>query len=50
MLSSISGLGETGPEQEWSSGTKFSGYSDIPEFYANLISEFPLGISEFLVE
>ena len=36
MLSSISGLGETGPEQEWSNGTEFSGNSDFPEFYANL--------------
>ena len=32
MLSSISGLGETGPEQEWSNGAEFSGYSDFPEF------------------
>ena len=23
---------ETGPEQEWSNGTEFSGYSDSPEF------------------
>ena len=29
MLSSISGLIETGPEQEWSNGTEFSGYSDF---------------------
>ena len=29
---SISGLAETGPEQEWSNGTEFSGYSDFPEF------------------
>ena len=32
MLSSISGLWETGREQEWSNGTEFSGYSDFPEF------------------
>ena len=29
-------LGETRPEQEWSNGTEFSGYSDFPEFKANL--------------
>ena len=28
----ISWLGETRPEQEWSNGTEFSGYSDFPEF------------------
>ena len=28
----ISRLGETRPEQEWSSGTEFSSYSDFPEF------------------
>ena len=32
ILSSISGLWETGREQKWSSGTEFSGYSDFPEF------------------
>lgn len=32
MLSLITGLGETGPEQEWSDGMKFSGDSDLPEF------------------
>ena len=31
MLNSISRLGETGREQEWSNGTEFSGYSDFPE-------------------
>ena len=31
MLSSISGLGETVPEQEWSNGTEFSGYSHFQE-------------------
>ena len=31
MLNSISTLGETRPEQEWSNGTEFSGYSDFPE-------------------
>ena len=36
MLNSISRLGETRPEQEWSNGTEFSGYSDFPEFKANL--------------
>ena len=36
MLNSISRLGETRPEQEWSNGTEFSGYSDFPEFSANL--------------
>ena len=36
MLNSISSLGETRPEQEWSNGTVFSGYSDFPEFKANL--------------
>ena len=30
MLNSISRLGETRPEQEWSKGTEFSGYSDFP--------------------
>ena len=30
MLNSISRLGETRPEQEWSNGTEFSGYSDFP--------------------
>ena len=29
MLRSISGLEETEPEQEWSNGTEFSGYSDF---------------------
>ena len=27
----ISRVGETRPEQEWSNGTEFSGYSDSPE-------------------
>ena len=31
MLNSISRLGKTRPEQEWSNGTEFSGYSDFPE-------------------
>ena len=31
MLNSISRLGETRPEQEWSNGTEFSGYFDFPE-------------------
>ena len=31
MLNSISRLGETRPEQEWSNGTEFSSYSDFPE-------------------
>ena len=31
MLNSISRLGETRPEQEWSNRTEFSGYSDFPE-------------------
>ena len=31
MLNSISRLGEARPEQEWSNGTEFSGYSDFPE-------------------
>ena len=31
-LNSISRLGETRPEQEWSNGTEFSVYSDFPEF------------------
>ena len=30
-VNSISRLGETRPEQEWSNGTEFSGYSDFPE-------------------
>ena len=30
-----SGLGETGPEQEWSNGTEFSGYSDFPEYWVS---------------
>ena len=30
MLNSISRLGETRPEQEWSNETDFSGYSDFP--------------------
>ena len=29
MLNSISNLGETRPEQEWSNGTEFSGYSNF---------------------
>ena len=29
---SISRPGETRPEQEWSNGTEFFGYSDFPEF------------------
>ena len=32
MLNSISSLGETRPEQEWSNGTEFFGYFDFPEF------------------
>ena len=32
MLNAISNLGETRPEQEWSNGMEFSGYSDFPEF------------------
>ena len=31
MLNSIYSLGGTRPEQEWSNGTEFSGYSDFPE-------------------
>ena len=31
MLNSISRLGETRPEQEWSNGTEFSGFSAFPE-------------------
>ena len=31
MLNSISKFGETRPEQEWSNGTEFSGYSDFAE-------------------
>ena len=31
MLNSISTLGETRPEQEWSNGTEFSSYSNFPE-------------------
>ena len=30
-MNSISRLGETRPEQEWSNGTEFSGYSDFEE-------------------
>ena len=30
MLNSISRLGETRPEQEWSNGTEYFGYSDFP--------------------
>ena len=30
-----SGLPETGPEQEWSNGTEFSGYSDFPEYWVS---------------
>ena len=30
-----SGLGETGSEQEWSSGTEFSGCSDFPEYWVS---------------
>ena len=36
MLNSISRLGETRPQQEWSNGTEFSGYCDFPEVKANL--------------
>ena len=32
MLNSIYSPGKTRPEQEWSNGTEFSGYSDFPEF------------------
>ena len=32
MLNSISRLGKTRTEREWSNGTEFSGYSDFPEF------------------
>ena len=32
MLNSISWLGESRREQEWSNETEFSGYSDFPEF------------------
>ena len=38
MLNSIFRLGETRPEREWSNGTEFSGYSNFPEFMANLAS------------
>ena len=43
-----SGLGETGPKQEWSNGTEFSGYSDFPECWVSLkgspkFSEIPPG-------
>ena len=31
MLNSISRLGETRPDQEWSNGTEVSGYPDFPE-------------------
>ena len=31
MLNSISRLGETRPQQEWSNGTEFSGYFDFTE-------------------
>ena len=37
MLNSISRLGETRPEQEWSDGTEFSGYSDFPEFHSKIL-------------
>ena len=66
MLNSISSLGETRPEQEWSNGTEFSGYSDFSELLANLarytqnlemkFRKMPVpfapkpGISEFLFE
>ena len=42
MLNSISRLGETMPEQEWSNGTKFSGYSDFQEkrVHSKLIPKF----------
>ena len=66
MLNSISRLGETRPEQEWSNGTEFSGYSDFPEkrvhskripkfsktFPGIFTVPFSFGpeISEFLVE
>ena len=36
MLHSISSLRGTTLEQEWSNGTEFSGYSDFPEYKANL--------------
>ena len=37
MFNSISRLGrEIRPEQEWSDGTEFFGYTDFPEFKANL--------------
>ena len=37
MLHSISSLRGTTPEQEWPNGTEFSGYSDFPEYKANLV-------------
>ena len=66
MLNSISRLGETRPEQEWSNGTEFSGYSDflekrvhskrIPKFSKTFPGIFTVPfsfgpeISEFLAE
>ena len=35
-MNSISRLGEARTEQEWQNATEFSGYSDFPEFQANL--------------
>ena len=32
MLNTISSLAETRPEQEWSNGKEFSGYSNFSEF------------------
>ena len=66
MLNSIFRLGETRPQQEWSNGTEFSGYSDFMEkrvhskrspkfsktFPGIFTVPFSFGpeISEFLVE
>ena len=39
MLNSISRLGETRPEQEWSNGVEFSGYSEVHPKFRNEIPE-----------
>ena len=40
MLNSISRLGETRHEQEWSNGTEFSGYSESPANLARYAQNF----------
>ena len=45
MLSSISGLGEPGPKQEWPNGKEFSGYLGAFH-YAKLTGQRSVGVPE----